>query len=607
MWLRERFWNRAFKGDIFRLQAFLLRKCLEPVTGLGEASMRYLTRVAMFFALLLGAGSLALSAARAQGPQDTGTISGRVTLDGKPIQGVIVMASRDTHPARRGQDPSTSSRATTDSDGRYRLEGVPPGTYTVAPSAPALTSADAAKLEKEVAVTGDATIDRIDFSLARGGVITGRITDADGNPIVAAFVTLKPVDNSNSTSVYNMLQSVRMFFTDDRGVYRLFGLPAGRYLVGAGRVDNSSFGQLLNGQNRVNTYYPGVTEEPMAKPVAVAPGTEAVDIDIKLGVSAKGFLVSGRVIESDTRKPVANTMVNFETIARSGVSGKDEDEEDDERLGKMSGVTMTNVRGEFRLESVGPGSFQATASWLAPTDGANQYYTDPVKFEVRSSNIENLEIAVYRGASINGMIVVDDVEHTEIREQVAQLSVHAFVVDGQTKSRSESSGTVSADGSFRISGLRAGKAKISTYSNGPERVSLLRIERNGVDQQDGLLVRPNEQITGVRLVMTEANCVIRGHVILQGSLTPSSGTFVLAQAVSGPRSFSRWTNRIDSKNDFVIENLPPGSYEVWASTSVVSSGKVKTSESAKQTVSVARAIPAEVTLLLDVTATERDK
>jgi len=93
------------------------------------------------------------------------------------------------------------------------------------------------------------------------------------------------------------MQNDRMFFSDDRGVYRIFGLPAGRYLVSAGNSDNSPFGQLFTGQRRVKTYYPGVTDEPSAKPVEVTAAGEAVGIDIKLGAATKGFVVSGRIIE----------------------------------------------------------------------------------------------------------------------------------------------------------------------------------------------------------------------------------------------------------------------------------------------------------------------
>jgi protocatechuate 3,4-dioxygenase beta subunit len=276
--------------------------------------MRYLTHVAMFFVLLPGSTSLAWSAPRAQDPKETGTITGRVTLDGKPAQGAIVMAtpsvSDPTKMMERILNATAFPKATTDPDGRYRLEGVPAGTYSVAPSAPTLVSPDPASRNKEVIVGGDATVERIDFSLTRGGVISGKITDSEGRPVIATKISLRPVGNAESSAYYEVFREDRMFLTDDRGIYRIFGLSPGHYLVSAGDSDNSPFELLFTGPRKVKTYYPGVTEEARAKGVELTAGAEALGVDIKLALPAKGFVVSGRVVDAETRKPVADTMVS---------------------------------------------------------------------------------------------------------------------------------------------------------------------------------------------------------------------------------------------------------------------------------------------------------
>ncbi|MFY9610372.1 MAG: carboxypeptidase-like regulatory domain-containing protein [Blastocatellia bacterium] len=585
--------------------------------------MRYLIRLAMSFALLLCGSSLAWSSSPAQDSKETGTITGRVTLDGKPAQGVIVVATGS--PSYEGGmveqiiKPSGSPKAATDSDGRYRLEGLPAGTYYITPSAPALVNLGADKLETPVTITSDATVERIDFSLTRGGVISGKITDNEGRPVIAALVSLKPVGNSYNAGFYSMSMG-RMFFTDDRGVYRIFGLPAGRYLVSAGNSDNSPFGPLFTGQSRVKTYYPGVTDEPAARPVEVAAGAEALGVDIKLGVAAGGFVVSGRVVEAKTRKPVGMTMVAYGAKARRDASNKDDDDDDnededddDERFGAMSGFTMTNARGEFRLESVPPGSYQAITESMGELSGETEHYADPVDFEVRSSNVDNLEISVHRGASISGVVSVENAESVELREQVATLILKANVDSVQTGSSSSGVGRVAADGSFRIGGLRAGKASISpsvfrpTLSDG-QKFSLLRIERNGVEQHDGIVVQPNEQITGVRVVVVQANCVIRGHVTLQGGSLPSkSVSFASARSTTSAPSDGNQEFPVDAKGNFVIEGLAPGDYEVEIKCFATDVIEAKQLGSAKQTVTVVSGNPAEVNLVLDLSAKKRDE
>lgn len=586
--------------------------------------MRYLIRVAMSFALLIGASSLAWSASPAQDPKETGTITGRVTLDGKPAQGVVVMATASTSDQARVVErmlkPSASPKAITDSDGRYRLEGVPAGAHSVTPYAPTLVSLGADKLETNVNVTGDATVERIDFSLTRGGVISGKITDNEGRPVIASFVSLKPVGNSYNANFYSMSRD-RMLFTDDRGIYRLFGLPAGRYLVSVGNSDNSPFGPLFTGQGRVRTYYPGVTDEPSAKPVEVAAGAEAVGVDIRLGVAATGFVVSGRVVYAETRKPAGITMVAYGTKTRRPPSDKDDDDDDDDGdddddddagFGATSGFTMTNARGEFRFESVAPGSYQAMTESMGELSGATDYYADPVDFEVRSSNLDNLEISVHRGASISGVVLVENAETPEMREQVAMLMLRAEGGNVRTGSLSSGVGRVAADGSFRIGGLKAGKASIRTDSSGPtpfdrQKFSILRIERNGVEQTDGVVVQPDEQITGVRVIVVHANCIIRGHVTLQGgSLPPNSVTWAFVRSTTSPQSDSHQAAPVDAKGNFVIEGLAPGNFEVEIKCIGPDGSHEKPMGSARQNVTVVSGIPADVNLVLDLSATKRD-
>ena len=590
--------------------------------------MRHLISVAMFFALLLGSSLQVWSAPRAQDPKDTGTITGRVTLDGKPAQGAIVMAtpsvSDPTKMVERILNATASPKATTDSEGRYRLEGVPAGMYNVAPSAPTLVSSDPASRKKEVTVAGDATVERIDFSLTRGGVISGKITDSEGRPVIATKISLKPVGNAESTAYYEAFRD-RMFLTDDRGIYRIFGLSPGHYLVSAGDSDNSPFELLFTGPRKVKTYYPGVTEEARAKVVELTAGAEALGVDIKLGLPAKSFVVSGRVVDAETRKPVADTMVSYvpappRNISNTAASNKDDgddddDDDDDDNLnfGETRGFTTTNARGEFRLQPVSSGSYQARVNSLKEISGGSEFYADPVGFEVGSSNLDNLEIAVHRGASINGVVFVENADSPEAREQVAQLILRASVMDDQKGSLSSGAGKVAADGTFRIGGLKAGMAKISPASSGlgslgSQSYALLRIERNGVEQHAGIVVHPNEQITGVRVVVVQANCVIRGHVaLLGGSLPKGSPMMAFARLANSPQSDNQLGSSVDAKGNFVIQGVAPGIVEVEVTCYLNPAAGERGMVTVKQTVTVVSGVPAEVDLVLDLSAKERDK
>ncbi len=565
--------------------------------------MRSLLRIAIFLALLFGFQSLTPSAFLAQDSKETGTITGRVLLDGKPAQGMVVMATPSMADPFKAVEqmlkPPTPLKAVTDADGRYRLEAVPAGKYAIAPSAPASVNTESGA-GKEVAVT-DATIDDIDFSLSLGGVITGTITDSEGRPVIAEEITLKPVDPSKPGGSSSR-PGGRMYATDDRGIYRIFALAPGRYVVSAGSSRDPITTLLSKRQKRVQTYYPGVTEETKAKPVEVIAGAEASGVDIRLGVPDKGFTVNGRVLAVETGAPIASAMVAY--IARAQENAADPAHRDNSS-DMPGGITTTNAKGEFRFDSLAPGKYRVEVQSMGALTGASEFYADPVNFEVQSGNIDKLEIKVHLGASISGVVVVDGVDAANTLDR--QLPSVLMAVGMKSSS---GGGKVGADGSFRIGGLKAGKTSIRSLPYAPygaQKFSVLRIERNGVEQLDGIDVQPNEQITGVRVVVVQANCIIRGHVTVQGGPLPQGSEIsVRARASNGdPNTFQR-PFPVDSKGNFVIEDLAPGDYEVEATSNAPGPGGSRR-VSAKQAVTVTSASPAQTTLVLDLSAKGSDK
>jgi protocatechuate 3,4-dioxygenase beta subunit len=553
---------------------------------------------AIFISLLIGTQAFAGSASPVQDSKESGSITGRVTVDGKPARGVVVIAAQSvpTDPAKvleRMFSLSKSPKAETDSEGRFRLEGLPAGSYEVAPSAPTLVGPAADEAGKKVSVSAGATAEGIDFSLSRGGVITGKITDSEGNPLIGEEISLKAADPSKpGGSSQNADQ--RMYSTDDRGVYRIFGIRPGRYIVSSGTFRNPMFGLLLKRPKRVQTYYPGVTEEARAKFVEVTAGSEASGVDIRIGAADKGFTVSGRVIDAETGKPIADAMVAYSH--RAPQAPRDDSEQED-FSGIPGGMTTTNARGEFRLDSLAPGNYRAHVDSMGILTGAGEFYADPLNFEVQSANIDRLEIKVHQGASISGVVVIENTDTADAFNQLVPFMLYATLADGQG-----SAARVTADSSFRIGGLKPGRAKISPLPYGAQKFSVLRVERDGVEQPEGIEIQPNEQITGVKVIMIPANCSIHGHVTIVGGPRDST-IWVNARPLNGNMR-SGASSRVDTKGDFVIENIGPGEYEVEVSTSLPGTG-VKPRVSAKQNVTVTSGVPAEATLVLNLSLPDK--
>src|SRR5574341_1590782 len=85
----------------------------------------------------------------------------------------------------------------TDGDGRYHITGLTEGAYVIRALSKAYVRAgDSPDFSAFKSVTLDEGEARgnIDIALVRGGVITGRVTDAEGKPLVAGYLQLQPLD-----------------------------------------------------------------------------------------------------------------------------------------------------------------------------------------------------------------------------------------------------------------------------------------------------------------------------------------------------------------------------------------------------------------------------
>jgi hypothetical protein len=208
----------------------------------------------------------------------TGSVSGSVTLKGKCVPGIGV-ALRSV-----GSDqPRPALIATTDPEGNYRISRVPAGQYQVAPIAPTFVITEmmvAGHQGKLVILTEGESVDGIDFTLVKGGVITGKVLDADGRPVVEEPLSLTAADSDNPVMQVQQFN----FRTDDRGVYRIFGMPAGRYRVAVGQ--SSRMAALGTGQPRRPyrlTFHPDAADASQATIVEVLEGGESAGIDITVG------------------------------------------------------------------------------------------------------------------------------------------------------------------------------------------------------------------------------------------------------------------------------------------------------------------------------------
>ena len=534
-------------------------------------------------------------------PKSSGTISGRVTTaDGHPAAGLALALMPGDFVMPNSMRPV--ARATTDADGRYRLANVPAGRYRLQLLAPAHASPEVSggnpfSAGRLISVSAGETVEDVNLSVARGGVITGRVTNADGKPLIGVYVqVLRPDKRGPEAAVVNSFE----FETDDRGVYRIYGLPAGRYHVAVGEDRENGMVMIgAGGARYARTFHPGVSEASQARQVEVMAGGEAAGVDITLAEGPRSFQASGRIVDAETNQPVAD--MGFGHTALLG---------DGRGFGAMGwDGSKTNQNGEFTIKNLVPGRYAAFALNL----GVSTSYSDPVRFEIAEGDVSGLVIRMRRGATISGTAVVEGTSDRSVLAKLSTLRIFPNVTPAEGKAADDlfmpsfGENKINPDGTFRVTGLRPGRVTFNVGGFPPVKgFALMRVERGGVEvPREGLEIGPGEQLSGVRLVMGYGTGVVRGQVSVTGGALPQGARLSVSTRRVGASTAGFGGTEVDSRGRFTLEGLMAGEYELSLRAYIpgVLAAQGPRFPTVRQTVSVPDTGEVSVTLVYDISKT----
>jgi protocatechuate 3,4-dioxygenase beta subunit len=524
--------------------------------------------------------------------EGTAVIAGTVTLKGEPARGVSVALQ-----TANDDGSANTIRARTDEAGRYRFERIRAGRYSINAMAPGYVTSGGSQYgaqSRAINVSENDKVENLNLSLVFGGIITGRITDARGGPVVGESLQLARVNEQGKSEQLFLGSNGNMYSTDDRGIYRLYGVPAGRYLLSVG------FGQRPNSITVTSlrvfyprTYHPNVTAEEEAKVIEVSEGQETTGIDIRVGELKKTYDVSGRVLYAENGQPGVGLamMYGVPNIINKNISA----------MGSTG--DRTNPQGEFRMQSVLPGKY---AIFARPNQGDN-LFSDAVPFEVVDGDVGGIEIKLRRGSSISGVAAMEGVADPQLAARLTEIRLYVLV----TSSELSAPGTnfivnLAPNGGFQFTGLRAGKAQIGLSATPATRsFSILRIERDGALQRDGIDVGAGEQISNVRDVLGYGTGAVRGTLrIVGGAIPETARVWVGARRVDSGQQVGS-LSQADQRGYFRLDGLAPGEYEIYLSVIPRSSDPglddlIKLAAGVKERVTVNNDAEAQVNLVFDL-------
>jgi len=226
---------------------------------------------------------------------DAASITGVVTnaASGEPLRRALIYLRRvDQSPGT--MNIQVSKTTYTDTAGRFAMEGITPGKYRLSAERSGFLTAtygqrNPASSGTLMTIEAGQKISNASMQMTPHGVITGRVVDEDGEPVVSANVQ---VLRQQYVQGKKQLAPAGSGVTNDLGEYRAFGLRPGRYYVSATYRGNVA---LPDGEDEyVTTFFPRTPDPSAAVPVDVTPGAQLRNIDVSMR-KARAVTIRGKV------------------------------------------------------------------------------------------------------------------------------------------------------------------------------------------------------------------------------------------------------------------------------------------------------------------------
>ncbi len=435
-------------------------------------------------------------------------------------------------PANLGDNESRSAAAmlrpiTTEADGRFDIPNLEPGSYSLTAILPGYV----ARSSRESAYYRPG--DYVTITMVKGGVITGRVTNFAGEAVVGVRVKatrIRDTDNravrvgASNTTAYGAIGMVfgsllNDWQTDDRGIYRIYGLEPGTYHVSAGGKGFVFFS--MGGYDRdAPTYHPSGTVDTAAD-VSVRAGEEAAGIDIRYRDN-RGYAVSGAIIGANEVK--TDAVIILLTRASTG------------NIESTSFVFPNSPERGFLLNSVPDGEYYIAAMAGGESRDSAGSASPPRRVTVRGADVTGIELTLALLGSVSGQVVLERAvelanrpECKPARPSTLQEIILQTKADKSERPKDEPDslfavyGDASPDekGQFKIRLVEAGQKYLAIKLPGEDwfvRSIILPPPTPGGKPlnagKDGFKLKPGEQVTGLRVIISDGAATFAGKVII---------------------------------------------------------------------------------------------
>lgn len=477
-----------------------------------------------------------------QPPAGTAVLRGQVfTVDGTPVRRAQVRAM--------AQDGRGGGTSTTDPQGKFEINELPAGRYSISAMKAGYVSmqfgqrrADQPGSGTILDVLDKQIVEKINFALPRGGVITGRLLDEFGDPIAGAQVSAM---RSRFVAGSRRMTSVGGDSTDDTGAFRIYGLAPGDYYVSGNlRAVMMMAPGMTSGDSDgyAPSYFPGTPNLAEAQRVTVKPAQELSGINFSL-TAARLARVRGRVTNG-AGEPGASMMV----MVRSADPYN------------MTTMTMMNAQtrgdGTFQVAGLAPGSYVLmTRSMLNPMDPE----IGQVRLTIANEDVDNVMLVTSRGAVARGTIATDEGTPLPLRPQQVRIFPQPATADDAMMPMGGGPPVMNEDWTFEVSGLFDRRFFRASLAEPGEWFLKAVLWRDQDVTDTPIEFTPGQTVEGLQFVFTRKVTEVTG-IVRDDRGQPALGTRVIIF----PNDPARWTYAsryirpaaVDQQGRYSLKNLP---------------------------------------------------
>ncbi len=438
------------------------------------------------------------------------TLTGRVVAkSGEPITDASLWATT-VGGDPRGQRGGGSGES--DEDGRFSIEGLLPGEYSVRAGAEGyLSPEEPPKVEVQVG-----SVAELEIVLEDGGAITGIVVDENEEPILGASI--------RAQSAQRGWRSGGRTSARDDGTFTLESLRPGEYRVSARK--GVWGGQAMMGLGKGD-------DDVQGESVMVAVGETA---EVKLVVQSQKGTITGVVVDEEG-KPVSDAFIDSQRQSQAAGASKRRARSRvrwGQRWSKK--LTLTDMDGRFTLSGLGEGSYTV----LAYRKGGGEALAEDVAVG------GDVTLTIRSTGSLSGKV------RLEGGAMPREFSVS--ISDGESGVR-RSEDFYQTEGVWALHDLPSGEYKVHVEA------------AEGTAEKKAVSLAEAEDKTGIELVL-ESRATVTGQLVALESGDPVPGMSV-SVSPQGARRFSFGgggdkQHISDAKGRFIVEGAPTGRVSISA-------------------------------------------